>query len=89
MTEKIIIGIADATNGENLLQELVGENLVIFNAERTEFDAIVQNREIEAKAKREAVKFKLNALGLSDEDLIILGLIPKPKVEHLTENPTA
>jgi hypothetical protein len=81
MTEKIIIGIADATTGENVTQELIGAELTAFNADRAKFDSIVQNREIELNTKREAVKTKLNALGLSDEDLILLGLIPKPADE--------
>ena len=77
MTEKIIIGIADATTGENVTQELTGAELTAFNADRAKLDFAVKNAEIELNAKREAVKSKLNALGLSDEDLILLGLIPK------------
>ena len=75
MSKKIIVGIADAVTGESSIQELTGAELTAFNAERAQFDSIMQNREIEAQAKREAVKSKLNALGLSDEDLIVLGLI--------------
>lgn len=87
MSEKIIIGIADATTGENLLRELSGAELVNFNANRTEFDRIVQDEENEAQAKREAVKSKLNALGLSDQDLRVLGLIPKPSQLTATDTP--
>ena len=75
MSKKIIVGIADAVTGESSIQELTGAELTAFNAERAQFDSIMQNREIEAQAKRKAVKSKLNALGLSDEDLIVLGLI--------------
>jgi predicted phosphoribosyltransferase len=76
MSEKILIGIANAT-GENVLTELLGSELTSFNADRADFDKAVKDKEQELKSKREAVKTKLNALGLSDEDLILLGLIPK------------
>jgi len=76
MSDKIIVGIADAI-GENVLIELAGSELTNFNADRADFDKAVKDKEEELKSKRESVKSKLNALGLSDEDLIILGLIPK------------
>jgi hypothetical protein len=77
MSEKVIIGIADAMTGENVTQELTGAELTTFNAVRADFDKAAKDKEQEIKSKREAVKLKLNALGLSDEDLIILGFIPQ------------
>jgi hypothetical protein len=77
MTEKIIVGNADAATGVNVLTELLGAELTAFNTTRAGFDKEIKDKEQELKLKRESVKTKLNALGLSDEDLILLGLIPK------------
>jgi hypothetical protein len=82
MSEKIIVGNADAATGENVLTELLGADLTAFNTARADFDKAVKDKEAEAELKRESVKIKLNALGLSDEDLILLGLIAKPKTNE-------
>ena len=77
MSDKIIVGNADAATGVNVLTELLGAELTAFNTTRAGIDKEIKDTEQELKLKRESVKTKLNALGLSDEDLILLGLIPK------------
>lgn len=69
MTDKVIIGYADAITGENNLIELKGSELEEFlakqKAENDEKERLLKL----AKEKRQAL---LNKLGITEEDLSIL-----------------
>jgi hypothetical protein len=85
MSEKILIGSANALTGENTIIELQGQELTTFLADQAEFHNSVLAKEAELKTKRDAIEAKMALLGLTKDDLVTLGLLPKePKAEQST-----
>jgi hypothetical protein len=71
------ISIVNAQTGEQIVRDMTADELAEYelgaNA-RTEREA----KEAEAKAAKETATAKLLALGLTQADLIAMGLMPKP-----------
>lgn len=82
MSDKTLIGIS--TNGVNEIIELKGADLETFNAERNTFHNAVEQADLDKKEKQEAAKAKFIALGLTESELIALGILPKPKEQSGT-----
>lgn len=78
MTEKIIIAVADATTGENTVEELTGTKLQEFLDKRNELELLEIAKTEKIKTQRENTLKKLESLGLTLEDLRVLGLVEQP-----------
>jgi phosphopantetheinyl transferase (holo-ACP synthase) len=80
---KPIIRIHDVTTNEIIDREMTDAEFDIYQAEKAK-DAAEAQTLADALAAKEAAKAKLLALGLTEYDLISMGLMPA-KVKDLTE----
>lgn len=80
---KPIIRIHDVTTNEVIDREMTEIEFEAYQAQQA-IDAADAQAQTEAVAAKEATKAKLLALGLTEDDLISMGLIP-PKIKLLTE----
>jgi hypothetical protein len=72
-TVKPIISITDATTGETIEREMNAEELTQWEADKAKAQK-VKEAEIAAEQAKTNAQAKLNALGLTTEDLKALGL---------------
>jgi len=80
---KPIIRIHDVTTDEVIDREMTDAEFEAYQAQQA-IDAAEAQAQAEAIAAKEAAHAKLLALGLTEADLISMGLIP-PKIQHLME----
>ena len=67
----------NAETGESIVREMTAEEIINHQEQlkiKTEFNAKKEAAKAEAEAKRAAALAKLEAIGLSEEDLRALGL---------------
>lgn len=78
---KPIIRIHDVTTNELIDREMTDVEFEAYQAQQV-IDAAEVQAQADALAAKEATQAKLLALGLTEDDLISMGLIA-PKVQHL------
>jgi hypothetical protein len=71
------ISIVNGETGEQIVREMNAEELAQYAKDQAEA-ADKAAKKAEAEAAKEAAQAKLLALGLTEEDLMAMGLMPKP-----------